>query len=49
MMIAAPRNGIKRGALTGSPSHFAAVTCPISWTKIRKTRPAAKSQPNIQE
>ena len=45
IMIDAPMKGMKSGAVTGMPSHFAAMTWPISWTKIRTTMPAAYFQP----
>ena len=44
-MIAAPRNGMKIGALTRMPCRFASSTWPISWTNMRSTNPTANGQP----
>jgi hypothetical protein len=40
-----PRNGIKSGAVAGTPCRRSSITWPISWTKIKSTKQAAKVQP----
>ena len=43
--ITAPRNGMKSGALAGTPWRRSSKTCPSSWTKIRSTKPIANGSP----
>jgi hypothetical protein len=47
-VIAAPRNGMKTGALTGSPCRLASSTWPISCTKSRMISPIPKTHPPSQ-
>ena len=44
----APMNGMKTGALAGMPSRRSWITCPISWTNSRITKPTANFQPQIR-
>ena len=43
--ITAPRNGTNRIGLVGMPSRRSAIACPSSWTNRRRTKSAAKCQP----
>src|SRR5579863_350297 len=45
----APRNGIKSGAVAGTPCRRSSTTWPISCTKIKSTKHAAKVQPKNSE
>jgi hypothetical protein len=43
--IAAPKNGMNRGAEAAMPCRRISTTWPISWTRIMTTRPAANQGP----
>ncbi len=45
----APRNGIKSGAVAGTPCRRSSITWPISCTKIKSTKHAANVQPKNSE
>jgi hypothetical protein len=47
--MAAPRNGMKIGAVAAIPWRRISTTCPISCTKIIKTRPTANHGPPKNE
>ncbi len=40
-------NGMKVGSVTSSPWAFATMKCPISWTRIRITKPTPNRQPQM--
>ena len=40
-------NGMKTGALTGSPCFFATATCPSSCTNRSRTKPSPNCQPQM--
>ena len=47
--IAAPRKGMKIGAVACMPWRLISRTCPISWTKIMTTRATANHPPYTSE
>jgi len=47
MATTAPRKGMNIGALALMPSRRSWITCPISWTNRRITKPIANFQPQI--
>ncbi len=48
MPITAPMKGMKSGAEARTPCRRSATTCPISWAKIKPTRPTPNHQPPEQ-